>query len=192
LRRPYVLFLRRFSSFSDEAGAYEEWIERYNPGTDAIDLSGMYMTNDLTDPVQWQIPGGMTIDAGGYLVGWADKDTDQQDAHTSFKLSTGGESIALDNIDGATLIDFIEFGVQTTDVSYGRYPDGTENCGSMATPTPGAANALINTPPTAEAGGRYSGTEGDTIALSGAASTDTITAYAWDDRFYATHRLTKS
>jgi len=167
----------------DEAGAFEDWIELYNPGVDPIDLSGMYLTDDTSDPLQWQIPDGMTIDAGGHLVLWADNDTDQGGAHASFKLSSDGETIALYDIDGTTLIDSIEYGAQTTDVSYGRYPDGADLWGSMTTPTPGAANAPINAPPTAEAGGPYSGTEGDTITLSGAASTDTdgtITAYAWD------------
>ena len=148
---PVVLYINEFMADNDtfiedpdEAGAYEDWIELYNPGTEPVDLSGMYMTDDLTDPVQWQFPAGMTIDAGGYLVVWADNDTDQGDAHASFKLSADGETIALYNTDGATLIDSIEFGVQTTDVSYGRYPDGTESWGSMATPTPGAANVFIN------------------------------------------------
>ncbi len=190
---PVVLYINEFMADNDafledpdEAGAYEDWVELYNPGTEAIDLSGMYMTDDMSDPIQWQFPDGMTIDAGGYLVVWADKDTDQGDDHAGFKLSTDGETIALYNTDGATLIDSIEFGVQTTDVSYGRYPDGDDNWIFMATPTPGAANVnatAANVAPTAEAGGPYSGTEGDTITFSGAASADsdgTIVAYAWD------------
>jgi spore coat protein CotH len=191
--QPVVLYVNEFMADNDtfiedpdEAGAYEDWVELYNPGTESVDLSGMYMTDDLTDPVQWQFPAGMTIDAGGYLVVWADKDTDQGDAHAAFKLSTNGETIALYNTDGATLIDSIEFGVQTTDVSYGRYPDGTESWGSMATPTPGAANVneiVGNIAPTADAGGPYAGQVGDTVALDASGSTDTdgtIAAYAWD------------
>ena len=189
---PVVLYINEFMADNDtivedpdEAGAFEDWIELYNPGTEPVDLSGMYMTDDLTDPVQWQFAAGMTIAAGGYLVVWADSDTEQGDAHASFKLSADGETIALYHIDGATLIDSIAFGVQTTDVSYGRYPDGSENWISMTTSTPGAANDLAptNVAPTAEAAGPYSGTVGDTITLSGAASTDTdgaIADYAWD------------
>jgi len=44
-------------------------------------------------------------------------------------------------------------------------------------------SSVQNTPPTADAGGPYSGTEGGTISLSGLASTDddgTITLYEWD------------
>ena len=31
----------------DEAGAYEDWIEVYNPGASSVDMSGMYLTDDL-------------------------------------------------------------------------------------------------------------------------------------------------
>ena len=34
----------------------------------------------------------------------------------------------------------VTYGAQTTDVSYGRYPNGTGDWQSMTTPTPGAAN----------------------------------------------------
>ncbi|MDB4302601.1 lamin tail domain-containing protein [bacterium] len=42
----------------------EEFIELHNPGTSPIDLSGW----QLTDAVEFIIPGGTTLDAGGYLV----------------------------------------------------------------------------------------------------------------------------
>lgn len=126
----------------DEAGAFEDWIELYNPGSTTIDLSGFYLTDDSSDPTQWQFPAGSIITAGGYLMIWADGDTDQGDTHASFKLSAGGEVVELYNIDGTTLVDSVTFGEQTTDVSYGRYLDGTGNFFSMATATPGAANVV--------------------------------------------------
>ncbi|QDV70711.1 Inner spore coat protein H [Rosistilla carotiformis] len=129
----------------DEAEAYEDWIELYNPGTAAIDLSGFYLTDDASEPTQWQFPTGSTIDAGGYLVIWADEDTDQGDDHASFKLSSGGEAIWLYNVDGVSIVDTVTFGEQTTDVSYGRYPDGSDTLVSMSTPTPGATNQNVAT-----------------------------------------------
>ncbi|TWU59230.1 Inner spore coat protein H [Rubripirellula tenax] len=171
----------------DEAGAFEDWIELYNPGTTPVDLSGLYLTDDATDPTQWEFPRGSTIDAGGYLIIWADGDTDQGDNHASFKLSAGGESVLLYNNDGSTLVDSITFGQQTTDVSYGRFPDGSSTLNVLSAATPGASNTNDTTPnnvaPTAEAGGPYTGTVGGTINLSGATSTDsdgTIASYAWD------------
>ncbi|MGB7343217.1 MAG: lamin tail domain-containing protein [Pirellulaceae bacterium] len=170
----------------DEAGAFEDWIELYNPGTTAVDLSGFYLTDDAADPTQWQFPSGSTIDAGGYLIIWADDEIDQGNTHASFKLSAGGESVLLYNVDGTTLVDSVTFGEQTTDVSYGRFPDGTATFVVLSAATPGAANTndtVANVAPTAAAGGPYTGTVGDAITLSSATSTDsdgTIASYAWD------------
>ncbi|TWU03414.1 lamin tail domain-containing protein [Neorhodopirellula pilleata] len=170
----------------DEAGAFEDWIELYNPGTTSVDLSGFYLSDDAEDPTQWRFPSGSTIDAGGYLLIWADGDTDQGDDHAAFRLSAGGESVLLYNTDGTTLVDSVTFGEQTTDVSYGRFPDGSSTLTVLSAATPGAANTndlVENVAPVAEAGGPYSGAVGDTISLSGATSTDsdgTIASYAWD------------
>lgn len=127
----------------DEAGAFEDWIELYNPGSKSIDLTGFYLTDDSSDPTQWQFPAGSTIAAGGFLVIWADDDTDQGDTHASFKVSAGGEDVELYHIDGVTLVDSVTFGEQTTDVSYGRYTDGTDILLSMTTPTPGTTNVAV-------------------------------------------------
>ena len=169
-----------------EVGAFEDWVELYNPTAQSVDLSGKFLTDDVDAPTQWQFPSGSTIDAGGYFIIWADGDTDQGDTHASFKLSSGGETVALYDTDGTTLIDSIEFGAQLTDVSYGRSPDGGDTLGSFATATPGATNSTIvetNIDPTADAGGPYAGTTADTITLSGSDSDDsdgTIASYAWD------------
>ncbi|WP_150122574.1 CotH kinase family protein, partial [Rhodopirellula islandica] len=191
---PVVLYINEFMADNDsviedpdEAGAFEDWVEIYNPGTESIDLSGLSMTDDLSDPTQWQFASGTTIAAGGYLIVWADGDTDQGDDHATFKLSSGGEEIGLYHTDGTTLIDSVVFGEQVTDISYGRFPDGDEVFVSMTTATPGAANVndttSTNESPTADAGGSYSGLVGDTITLTAAGSTDsdgTIASYAWD------------
>jgi hypothetical protein len=44
---------------------------------------------------------------------------------------------------GLNQIDKVFYGPQTTDVSYGRVPDGTENFQFFELPTPGVANPLI-------------------------------------------------
>lgn len=170
----------------DEAGAFEDWIELYNSGTEVIDLSGMFLTDDATDPTQWQFAEGTTIAAGGFLLIWADGDTDQGANHTSFKLSAGGETIALFHTDGTTLIDLVEFGEQETDVSMGRSPDGSEIFVTLSTPTPGAVSGGAidsNIAPTANTSGPYTGGIDAAIPVDGSASTDadgTIELYEWD------------
>ncbi|QDT10948.1 lamin tail domain-containing protein [Planctomycetes bacterium K23_9] len=161
---PVVLFINEFiadNEFSLEDGAFDDWVEIFNPGTETIDSSGMSMTVDLADPTQCQFADGTMIAAGGYLIVWADGDTDQGDTHATFKLYSDGEEIRLYHTDGTTLIDSVVFGEQVTDVSDGRFPDGSETFVSMTSPTPGATNVatVSNLAPVADAAGYLDGVE---------------------------------
>ena len=128
----------------DPAGTgFPDWFEIYNPNPYTVDLSGMYLTDNTSIPLQWKIPEGVEIDGEGYLLIWADNDEEQGPTHTNFKLSTEGEELALydSDINGNVLIDHVVFGQQTADVSYGRDPDGSDSFGLFEVPTPGAGNA---------------------------------------------------
>lgn len=124
----------------DEAGAYEDWFEVYNPGTTTVDMSGMYITDNATNPTKWKVPAGVTIPAGGRLVFIADGETTQGSRHTSWSLSADGEVIAIYGTDGTTLIDSYTFSTQQTDVSIGRTTDGAASWSIFKPGTPGAAN----------------------------------------------------
>ena len=60
------------TSIQDPQGQYDDWIEIYNYGIDAIDIGGMYLTDNLSIPTKWRIPANnpasTTIPAGGYLL----------------------------------------------------------------------------------------------------------------------------
>ncbi len=62
-----------------------------------IDLQGLYLTDDLTDPTQHAITQTLTVPASGYLLLYADNDTDQGANHIGFKLGTSGEDLAIFN-----------------------------------------------------------------------------------------------
>jgi len=128
----------------DAQGQYDDWIEIYNFGVDTINVGGMYLTDDLATPTKWRIPSNnpsaTRIPAGGYLLIWADDDTADAGLHANFKLSAGGEELSLFDSDGATLIDSIVFPAQTTDISYGRYPDGEDSLRFFGFPSPAAQN----------------------------------------------------
>jgi hypothetical protein len=119
-------------------GNSPDWIELFNAGDETIDLSGMYLTDDLTDPTCWQFPEGTSIEPAGYLLVWADRDGGQ--LYASFALNANGEEIGLFASDGETLIDSVVFVKQIQDVSYGRIPDGSSNWDYLPTSTPGLAN----------------------------------------------------
>jgi hypothetical protein len=106
-----------------------------------IDLSGMHLTDKLSVPDKWEIPNGITIEAGEYLLFWADSNEPQGDYHTNFGLNKDGEDVALFDTDGSTMIDGIaNFPAQEPDESYGRDPDGTFNWSVFTSPTPGSSN----------------------------------------------------
>jgi hypothetical protein len=61
--------------------------------------------------------------------------------HANFKLGADGEQIALFDSDGSALIDSIIFPDQNTDISYGRYPDGSDDWRFFGVPSPEAENS---------------------------------------------------
>ncbi len=131
-------------STPDPAGEYDDWIELYNPTSSPTLLTGRYMTDNPNNLTKWKITyDSLYINPGEYLVIWCDDNLDQPGIHATFKLSKSGEYIGLIDIDGKTIIDSITFGQQQTDISYGRYPDGSENWSFMF-PTPGSGNIITS------------------------------------------------
>ena len=127
----------------DPQGDDDDWIELLNSGDETIDLSGMYLSDKTSDPLKWQFPSGTSIAAGGYLLVWADDDSgDTPGLHANFKLSAGGESVVLSDIDARDnrVIDSVDFPALDADVSYGRSPEATGAFGQLAVASPGQAH----------------------------------------------------
>jgi hypothetical protein len=129
---------------TDEYGETDDWIEVYNHSGEAIDLGGMFVTDDLTNLARYRIPTTnpslTTVAADSFVVIWADNQPEQGPLHTNFKLSASGESIALVETDGASVVDHITFAGQSGDISYGRLPDGADTWQFLGVSTPGASN----------------------------------------------------
>jgi photosystem II stability/assembly factor-like uncharacterized protein len=134
-------------SVLDEFGGADDWFEIYNTNEFSIDVGGLYVTDDLAEPTKWQIPDTApdttTIPAGGFLVIWADKETDQGVLHTDIKLSGDGEQIGLveDFLGEIRFIDSLTFGPQNADTSYGRLTDGGDEWGFFNPASPGESNS---------------------------------------------------
>ena len=59
----------------DDAGEYDPWVEIYNASSQAVELAGKHLSNDLLQPTLWAFPGGTPALCGGcWLVVWADGD----------------------------------------------------------------------------------------------------------------------
>ncbi len=116
---------------------YADWIEIYNSGSTSINLKDYYITDNLSQPQKFKIQNDLIVETGGYVLIWADDANTGN--HANFKLSADGESIGLYN-PAVQLIDTTSFGVQQTDISFGRFPNGTNNWFKFSPATPGAAN----------------------------------------------------
>jgi len=140
-------FMASNTIIQDPQGEYEDWIEIYNAGSEPIDMGGMYLTDDLDYPTTWRIPDDnpsvTTIPPQGYILIWADNDTTDPGLHANFRINVGGEELGLFDVDGSTLIDSVTFGDQEVNISYGRYPDASDNWRFMVFPTPAVQNIGI-------------------------------------------------
>ncbi|MEL6673455.1 MAG: lamin tail domain-containing protein [Bacteroidota bacterium] len=110
---------------ADQDGEFDDWIELFNPTSQSLNLSQVYLTDDPANPTAYALPD-TTIPAGGYLIIWADDDSLQTGLHAFFKLTTAGEFLWIGYANGA-VIDSLTFPQQNTDVSWGRLPNGTGN-----------------------------------------------------------------
>jgi hypothetical protein len=128
----------------DEDGDSSDWIELYNPGPNAANLDGYYLTDAANNLTRWRIPN-VSMPANSYLVIFAsskNRTNNPAKLHTNFQLSSGGEYLALVGPLTNVLSDFFpEFPSQQTDISYGRDRLNPATVGYFTTPTPGAANA---------------------------------------------------
>ena len=123
---------------ADQDGEFDDWIELYNNTGESIALEGFSLSDDAEEPSKFIFPAGATIAGNGYLIIWADGDLDQDGLHANFGLSGSGESVVLSDASFA-VIDSITYGAQTTDVSHGRFPNGTGDFRDMR-PTFNAEN----------------------------------------------------
>ncbi|REL38132.1 T9SS C-terminal target domain-containing protein [Rhodohalobacter sp. SW132] len=129
------------SGIADEDGDNEDWIEIYYAGDEPLNLEGFGLSDDYDRPFRWEFPD-VTIQPGEFLVIWAsgkDRNDSSSELHTNFSISASGEVVLLTTPDGDR-IDELEPIAIPTDISLGRYPDGTGNWYFYNNPTPGEPN----------------------------------------------------
>src|ERR1035441_8167748 len=136
------IMARNDSAVVNPCGNYSDWIELYNPGSTATNLSGMSVSVNQMAPGQWVFPAGTTIAAGGYRVLWCDGAriaTTNLQANFNIGSSLDGNngSVYLFNPAGQ-VVDYVEFGFQISNQSIGRIAG---NWCLLATNTPGAVNS---------------------------------------------------
>ena len=129
-------------SLADPQGENDDWIELHNVSDYAVELSGMYLSDNQNNPRKWQFPDDTQIAPGGYLIVWADEDGNAESGlHANFKLSKNGETVMLIDTDqrGNQVLDVIKFREQGEDIALGRMPNGVGDFTSIGG-TPGKRN----------------------------------------------------
>ena len=136
-------------SYVNEYGKKNDWVELYNTTDEPVDVEGMYLTDNLSKPTKYQITKGATraqtvIPAHGHLLIWCDKlETTDQALHATFKVDGDGGELALTAAD-QSWSDTFRYDAHDGTQTVGRFPDGSSQVYTFASPTIAAANRLTS------------------------------------------------
>lgn len=119
---------------------FDSWIELYNPGEEAVNLKGMYLSDDATNLMRWKMPNNIgTVPGKGYKIIWLGSDYIKSN-QAPFKLDCDGGTIYLSDNNGV-LVTSLDYPEAMSRTSYARKTDGGDEWGWTAMATPGATNA---------------------------------------------------
>jgi gliding motility-associated-like protein len=142
-------------AFVDAFGNTPDWFELYNPSTFSRNISGFYLSNDVSEVGKWQLPIGTVIPPQGFLVIYASgKDTVIQGAniqyHTNFELNQTKPDLIIVANNAGTIVDSVTIRKHQHNHAWGRVPNGStawrvfpKNSTGNATATPGATNVGV-------------------------------------------------
>jgi len=141
-----------YSDYNVDSGwgtEYEDWVELYNPLATAVNISGYWLSDDISNPQKWSFPVGTSVAANSYLVvllsGTGDYDPSYMGAlNTSFTVTqTNGEDIVFANAGGTILesYDIGAIGAFQANHSYARTVDGGSDWTIHTDPSPNASNS---------------------------------------------------
>ena len=142
------------TGITNRAGQRAPWLEVYNPSTNVISLSKLYLANNYTNLLQWAFPTNAVINAGQFKVIFADGLTNlstTNELHTSFGLPALSGSLALTRLDtngAAEVLDYLNYANIAPNNAYGSVPDGQSFLRQeLFAATPGGPNAGTAAPP---------------------------------------------
>jgi hypothetical protein len=128
---------------NSDAAPGTDWVELYNPGPVAVDLSNVYLSDDPLHLLQYKLPSGTTLQPGQF---WAVREGTSPSGFP-FALDFSGETIY---VTAATtgakpqpvrILDAVRYGNMEPDVTFGRFPDGSDSLDCLASATFGKANS---------------------------------------------------
>ena len=104
----------------DQDGDSSDWIEIYNPTSEAIALGGWHLTDNIDNLGKWEFPDGVVIEPGAFLIVFASgKNLTDSELHTNFQLNADSGYLAIVEEDSTTVTSEYDYPPQLTNVSYG-------------------------------------------------------------------------
>lgn len=129
------------NTFSEAA----DWLEVYNAGVALrLEAEEWFLTDDRDNLLKYELPG-LSLGSDHYIRIWCDGlEVEDEELHTSFKLSNKGEWLALVQVRSGvpTVVDSVRYAPQQAGDgrSASRYPDASTTWVPSTLRTPGAPN----------------------------------------------------
>lgn len=127
----------------DFYGEMEDWIELYNTSGSTVNLNGFYFSDKASNVTKFQVPGNISIPAGGYLMVYCSGRASIAggvEIHTNFKLTQTKYEKIIFSDPGGTVIDSLTLDPTQHLHSRGRTTDGAGTWSLFTNSTPGASN----------------------------------------------------
>jgi hypothetical protein len=131
--------LLRINEWMASSTSGPDWFELFNPGSLPVALGGLYLSDSTLLRTNTRIAPLSFIAPRGYRQFLADEAPQDSARHVNFRLSVSGDAIVL-SATNLTSIDTISFGPQASDISEGRWPDGSGAIIALPTSSPEAPN----------------------------------------------------
>ena len=141
------------TGITNSAGQRAPWIELYNPSTNKVSLTGLYLSDNYTNLGQWPFLTNAVIAPGQFMVIFADGLTNlstTNQLHTSFVLPGASGSLALSRMTNSQyqVLDYLNYSNVPPNDSYGSFPDGQSFVRQIFyQATPGGTNNGSAVPP---------------------------------------------
>jgi hypothetical protein len=126
------------ATVQDLNGNTPDWVELYNASAGEINLAGMSLTTDPTNPRRWVFPEGITIRGHDFKVIYFDGNLAASPFNTGFGLGANGDAVYLYD-QSTNRVDGVAFGLQVQDLSIGRL-QVAGGAWALMKPTLGAPN----------------------------------------------------
>ena len=150
------------SIYVNEYFKKNDWVEIYNPTNQQLNIDGLYISDDISQPLKYQITASSALNTivppKEHIIVWADKLEPTSQLHSNFKLSnnngqmvviTSSEQFVSNNQDYfnnnpkyVNFADALRYNYHAGEQSCGRFPDGTPSFYKMTLPTINKDNTL--------------------------------------------------